>query len=128
MTPVQEALFQYAATRGASRCSDPATSRDAGRSMSGAHLKMQQGDVLRAARRVGGDFTAYEVWGELERTFTRRPDGSVVGPVKENVVSKRLGELRDLGLVELTGATRPGCSHRQQQVHRCTDAGREALT
>lgn len=127
MTPTQTRLdFDAPATRGASRASDPATSREAGRSMQGKALKQQQEDVLRAARRTGRDFTAYEVWSYMERTFTRRPDGSVVGPIKENVISKRLGELRDLGLMRLTGTTRPGSSYRGQQVHAVTEAGRAA--
>lgn len=48
--------------------------------------------------------------------------------VQQNVVAKRLGELRDIGLVRWTGETRPGCSHREQLVYEATEQGREALT
>lgn len=110
-----ETLFDYAATQGASRRSDPATSRDAGRSVSGPVLREQQGRVLAGLVSLG-DATAWELTGWL--------NCGAVCPVKENVVSKRLTELRENGWARLTGETRPGSSHRLQQVHAVTDAGR----
>lgn len=114
----QPTLFDAPATRGASRKSDPTTAVAAGRSMSGAHLRDQQRLVLHAAEVCGHwakGATAYEVWSLLNRQGNR---------IKENVVSKRLGELAELGMVRLTGATRPGSSHRHQQVFEVTEDGR----
>src|SRR5690554_4664785 len=114
-------LFEAPATRGASRKTDPATSREAARSMSGHVLRDQQRLVLTGLAdccRVRGDGNAWEVW----QTLTAR--GRVV---KENVISKRLGELRSLGLVRVAGAPRPGSSHRKQLVFVVTDKGREWL-
>lgn len=108
----QPTLFDAPATRGASRQSDPATSREAARSVSGTVLRDQQALVLSA---VGYAATAYEVWERLSARGHR---------VKENVCSKRLGELRELGMVRLTGMTRPGSSSRPQQVFALTDEGR----
>ena len=117
----QPRLFDSQPTRGASRVSDPQTSRDAGRSMSGHVLRDQQRLVLTALAdccRVRGDGNAWEVWQSL----TSR--GRLV---KENVISKRLGELRSLGLVRVAGAPRPGSSHRKQLVFVVTDKGRDWL-
>ncbi len=121
MTATQDRLFDFAATRGASRTTDPWTSVAAGRSLEGKPLRDQQSLVLAAVGvlcRFVDDATAYEVWDYLHDRGSR---------TKENVVSKRLGELTSLGLVRLTGASRPGSSHRQQQAYGLTDAGREAL-
>lgn len=114
MTP-QPTLFDAPATRGASRTRDPQTSRAAGRSMEGQPLRSQQALVLGA---LPGDFTAYEV-AEVLWSRGRR--------IQQGVVAKRLGELRDLGFVRLTGATRPGASARQCQVYRRTEAGQAVL-
>ena len=84
--------------------------------MSGPVLRDQQALVLSA---VGYAATAFEVWERLTARGHR---------VKENVCSKRLSELRDLGMVRLTGMTRPGSSARRQQVFAVTDEGREVLT
>lgn len=101
----QPTLFDAPATRGASRRTDPQTSRDAGRSMSGDVLRQQQALVLRGLGHI--DCTAYEVWLRLQDEPSRP---------KENVISKRLGELVDAGMVEPTGSTRPGSSHREQKA------------
>lgn len=110
----QPTLFDAPVTRGASRQSDPQTSRDAGRSVSGHVLRDQQRRVLAAVVRLG-DATAWDVVSWL------------MSPMQQNVASKRLGELAEMGAVELTGATREGSSRRSLQVWRATDAGRDAL-
>lgn len=107
----QGTLFESLATRGSSRRSDPQTSVDAGRSMEG-HLRDQQSLVLRYLGHL--DMTAYEVWLRM-RDEPAQP--------KENVVSKRLGELVDAGMLRLTGQTRPGSSSREQRVYAVTDKG-----
>lgn len=115
MTVQQLGIFDIPATRGASRRSDPATSREAARSVSGEVLRDQQALVLGCIR---GDATAWEITTVL----LHRGHG-----VQQNVVAKRLTELRELGMVRLTGETRPGVSHRRQQVWTVTDKGREAV-
>lgn len=120
MTPIQERLFEPEATRGASRATDPWTARAAAHSMEGPVIRDQQRLVLHAVQvccRFVDDVTAYEAWDLLHDQGNR---------IKENVVSKRLGELVEMGLVRLTGATRPGSSHRQQQAYGLTEAGRNA--
>lgn len=109
----QPSLFDAPAERGASRGSDPATSREAGRSMSGQVLRDQQALVLGSVSASGS--TAWQVTCDLLRRGHT---------VQQNVVAKRLGELRDLGMVRLTGETRPGSSSRHLQVFALTDAGR----
>lgn len=110
---MQPSLFDAPVARGASRASDPATSRDAGRSMSGAVLRVQQRQVLRAVAWLG-TATSYEVHRHLGYR------------VQQNVAVKRLGELRELGLVRETGATRPGSSKRSLLVFEATEDGRSA--
>lgn len=119
---MQQQLFGAPATRGASRRSDPHTSRDAGRSMSGDVLRDQQALVL-GALSWHEDATAFELWGDLWQRFL---PGHPRGP-KENVVARRLTELHEMGLIRLTGDTRPGSSSRRQQVWEITDKGREVL-
>lgn len=114
MSGEQLPLFSTPATRGASRQSDPWTSRDAGRSMAGDVLPAQQELVLRGFGHI--DSTAYEVWLRLQDNPSCP---------KENVISRRMGELRDVGYLRLTGKTRPGSSRRAQQVHELTEKGRE---
>lgn len=109
-------LFDYAPTQGSVRSTDPQTSIDAARSMTGRVLCDQQELVLRALGHI--DCTAYEVWLRLQDEPARP---------KENVISRRLTDLRMAGMLELTGTTRPGSSNRGQQVHRVTDKGREFL-
>ncbi len=116
MTP--EALtLPFYATRGASRHDGPATSRAAGRSLDGQHLRDQQALVLTALcdmhRRLCNGGNAWEIQSRL----LERGKG-----VQQSVVSKRLGELRAKGLVEIVGE-RPGSSHRMQQVYVPTPAG-----
>jgi DNA-binding PadR family transcriptional regulator len=104
---------------GSSRWSDPATSVAAGQSVADNVLRDQQALVLHVLdvfARHGDDATAYELWRFLTEQGNR---------IKENVVAKRLTELRAKGWVRLTDETRPGSSHRHQQVHAITDAGRE---
>lgn len=108
-------LFAAPATRGASRSTDPQTSRDAGRSMSGAVLGDQQMQVLGA---IGVDATAYEIAECLWARGSR---------IQQNVVARRLTDLRENGWVRLTGETRPGSSARQQLVFAVTAAGRDVL-
>lgn len=115
---LQPSLFDTQASRGASRRSDPQTSRDAGRTMAGPVLADQQALVLHALDvycRWGDDATAYELWTFLTEHGNR---------IKENVLSKRLGELRERGWARETGATRPGSSSRSQMAYAITDAGR----
>lgn len=104
MSVVQERLdFDAPATRGASRQSDPWTARAAGRSMQGQVLRDQQQLVLDAVRYLG-TATAWEVHRD------------VCTLIQQNVIAKRLSELRDLGLVRVAGPPRPGSSHRLLQV------------
>lgn len=114
--PYDVALLDVPATRGASRAADPRTSVDAARSMSGQVLRDQQALVLRGLGHI--DCTAYEVWLRLQDDPARP---------KENVISKRLGELVAAGMLEPTGRTRPGSSHREQKVYAITQRGREFL-
>ena len=118
MTADQLSLLDAPATRGSSRKSDPISSREAARSMEGHPLRDQQMTVLCAVvdvcRRSDGA-TAFEVWQQLD------------GAVKENVIGKRMGELRDRGMLRLTSEHRPGSSHRLQQVHACTEKARTLL-
>ena len=111
-----ESLFDAPASRGASRSDGPQTSRDAGRSIAGDVLRSQQSLVLRGLGHI--DCTAYEVWLRLQDEPSRP---------KENVVSKRLGELVDAGMLRPTGKTRPGSSSREQKVYELTDKGREFI-
>src|SRR5690554_2491050 len=110
---VEPTLFDAPATRGSSRRSDPATSRDAGRSISGPVLRDQQRHVLNFASRFR-TFTAWEVW--------KANHDDALCP-KENVISKRLGELVDLRMIRDTADTRPGSSCRQQKVYALTPMG-----
>lgn len=112
----QLGLFDAPATRGASRRNGPETSRDAGRSVSGHVLRDQQALVLSAVR---GGSTAYEAWHHLVGTTSYL--------LKENVVSKRLGELEDRGVLRRTDERRPGSTGRMQIVFVLTDAGRAYL-
>ena len=111
----QASLFDAPATRGASRASDPATSREAGRSMSGQVLRDQQALVLSALcalhRRLCRGGNAFEVQCHLG---PRAP--------QQSVISKRLGELVERGMVEPFDH-RPGPSSRQQIVYRPTREG-----
>lgn len=123
----QPSLFDAPAERGASRQTDPVTSRGAGRSMSGEVLKDQQALVLGAIAtlaRWGRTCTAWELWCYFETNFVTVSGEAPLRTPKENVISKRLGELRELGMVRETGETRPGSSHRHQMVFTLTDAGR----
>lgn len=109
----QERLFEYGVTRGASRGTDPQTSVDAGRSMSGRILRDQQALVLRAV-----EWLEYATAWEVHCHLGYR--------VQQNVCAKRLGELHELGLVRREG-TRPGSSGRSLTIWAVTDAGRAAL-
>lgn len=113
MTTDTPTLFDAPPTRGASRATDPATSRDAARSLSGPVLRDQQALVLRSVDWLI-EASAWEIHCHLGYR------------VQQNVVAKRLGELVDLGMVRFTGKTRPGSSHRLQRVYALTDAGRAA--
>lgn len=96
----------------------PATHRPTrvDRCATGAHLRAQQRRVLRAVAALT-NATAWEVWCFLSHN-PRAP--------QQNVIAKRLGELRELGLVRETGATRPGSSKRSLLVFEATEAGRSA--
>lgn len=83
--------------------------------MSGHVLPDQQRLVLES---VGRSATAFDVAVDL----TRRGHH-----VQQNVVAKRLTELGELEMIELTGEVRPGSSHRNQQAWRLTDKGRDYL-
>jgi len=110
----QERLFDYAASRGASRGTDPQTSRDAAHSMSGPVLRAQQALVLGAV-----EWLKYATAWEIHCHLGYR--------VQQNVCAKRLGELAELGLVRRGKGTRPGSSGRSLTVWAVTDAGRAAL-
>lgn len=81
--------------------------------MSGSVLRDQQALVLSEVEQAGS--TAWDITCGLVRRGHR---------VQQNVVAKRLGELRELGMVRLTGETRPGSSNRHQQVFAKTERGR----
>ena len=110
----QVSLLDASATRGSSRRSDPQTSRDAGRSVADDVLRDQQALVLAAVGTLT-DATAWEVTGWI--------NCGAVKPIQQNVVAKRLGELRERGFVWWTGGTRPGSSHREQRVYALTAKG-----
>lgn len=83
--------------------------------MSGDVLRDQQALVL-SAFLPQPTACAYEVWLRLRHRMDDRAP-------KENVISKRLSELAERGMLRLTKQTRPGSSARQQQVYEATDAG-----
>ena len=118
----QPSLFEAPATRGASRRSDPQSSRDAGRSMSGEVLRDQQALVLRLVAEVAaagdGDATAAEV---ARHAWVRHGLH-----LQQNVAAKRLGELREKAMVREAG-TRPGWTGRSCLCFALTAKGREWL-
>lgn len=88
---------------GAARRSDPQTSRDAAASMTGAHLSRQQGQILELVRE----------WGDITAAEIARATGHTI---QQSVAARRLTDLRDLGLIEDTGVTRPGNTGRMCTV------------
>jgi DNA-binding PadR family transcriptional regulator len=86
--------------------------------MSGQVLRDQQYLVL-SAFLPQPTANAYEVWVRLNRRTGSAP--------KENVISKRLSELAEAGMVKLTRYKRTGSSSREQQVYEATDRGLEYL-
>lgn len=100
-----------------SRATDPATSVEAGATMTGAVVNDQQRLVLDALDLLHGTFgvTAWEVvrWSGHN--------------LQQNVIAKRCTELRELGLIVDSGHTRPGSSGRRLICWTVTDAGRAAL-
>lgn len=92
------------------RRSDPQTSRDAAASLTPEALGREQGRVLRAISMHAGEAIRDQVAMYLS--------------ADRSCVSRRITDLRDLGLVEDSGRTRPGPSGRQQTVWCLTDAGR----
>lgn len=123
MTTDQLDLFAAPATRGASRRSDPQTSRDAGRSMEGQTLRDQQALVLSAVAAIakpynGSRASAFDVSGWVRVTG---------GEIQQNVAAKRIGELVSLGMLRETGATRPGSSGRPCRCFALTPEGRHYL-
>lgn len=118
----QPTLFDAPVTRGASRRSDPQSSRDAGRSMSGEVLRYQQALVLGLVAEVAaageGDATAAEVAQHAWEAHGLH--------LQQNVAAKRLGELREKAMVRETG-TRPGWTGRPCLRFALTAAGREWL-
>lgn len=107
-------LLEYAATRGASRKSDPQTCRDGADVMSGDHLRRQQARVLHAVTDLGSA-NAHEV----QRWF-RDHDWLI----ERNAVGSRFAELCERGWLRLL----PGVSHRDiGKVHEATEAGRLRL-
>lgn len=111
----QPALFAYPPTRGTSRRNDPRTSKDAAKSMSADVLNQQQRVVLAA---VGDDATAYEIVVALAARGRM---------IQQNVVARRLTDLRKRGFVVATGGTRPGSSARELTVYEVTPSGRSWL-
>lgn len=114
------------------RITDPITSHQADESMKGTALTDQQDLVLHhvgTLDRWGRDFTPWEAWEHMHGTFLGyHPSGKPILCPKENVLSKRLGELADLDMVQrLVKVTRPGSSHRHQQVFALTSEGRHYL-
>jgi len=89
---------------------DPQTSHDAARAPG---LNRQRRDVLATLVRFG-PATAYEIAITLQ-------------PIQQNVVARRLDDLRDLGFAEPTEQTRPGSSTRHLRVWRATTQGQEAI-
>ncbi len=111
----QPTLFDAPSTRGASRKSDPATSRDAGRSMTGMVLRDQQALVLEAVA-ARGEANPHEVQTWLRAHERPCPE--------RNAIGSRFRELTEMGMVRPEG-TRPGPSGRGEQVVAVTDKGRE---
>lgn len=91
------------------RTVDPDTSRAAAASMTGEALTRQATTVLDALTRIhdrtGRGATAWEITAALEHT------------VQQNVVARRLTDIRSAGLAVDTGERRPGRSGRPLAVH-----------
>ena len=97
------------------RAKDPGTSHAAAKSMSAETLNRQTTEVLAAVYRAKYDgMSAYEV-SKAMSTEAR--------PVQQNVVARRLTDLRRLGLVRTHFDTRPGPTGRQQTVYQVTRDG-----
>ncbi len=94
------------------RPSDPQTSKDAAESMKPA-LSTQRRSVLSYVIAKGSDgATAYEIAVSLG--------------AQQNVISRRLTDLVQLGLAEPNGRLRPGATGRNGLVFVVTPKGREA--
>lgn len=121
VTAVQGSLFDAPVERGASRQADPWTSREAGRSMSGAVLRAQQALVLEAVAQAAPrlDLNCVNAYEVVRHLGERAP--------QQSVVSKRIGELVDLGLLAETGIARPGGSNRLCLCYRVTPLGNRWL-
>ena len=116
-------LFDAPATRGAARKTDPATSRAAAAAMSGHVLAHAQAEVLRLLAEIVGPgiewkATAPQIVDHAIARHGRR--------LQQNVVVKRLGELKERGLVRVDG-TRPGPTGRPCMCFALTDKGRAWL-
>jgi hypothetical protein len=101
------------------RRTDPSTSTDAAKAMSGHVLTALQRDVLAAVLDLhdrlcrGANASEVQVWLNEHGRF-----------VETNSVGSRFNELREALLLRQDGE-RPGLSGRSQQVFFPTDAGRE---
>jgi len=95
------------------RHADPVTSRAAAESLTPEALGKEQGRVLRAISMHAGEANRDQVASYLS--------------ADRSCVSRRITDLRDSGLVEDTGRTRPGPTGRQQTVWALTDAGRRRV-
>lgn len=121
---MSDLLDMLAAKPAAVRASDPPTSKAAAESLPAPVLSVQRHAVLAAVEaierfnphKVGA--TAYEVMARM--AFTGH------GPA-QNIVARRLTDLRELGFVEDSGVTRPGGSNRPLVAWRITATGIEAL-
>lgn len=119
----QPSLFDAPATRGASRRREPQTSREAARSMSGHVLRDQQAFVLRVLASLADPANE---WKATAAEVARFALVKHYRPLQQNVAAKRLGELREKGLVREQG-TRPGWTGRPCICFALTAAGREWL-
>jgi hypothetical protein len=87
-------LFDAPPTRGASRKSDPATSRDAAKTV---RLKDRKREVIESMTRLGGTVTASQIQHDLAAHGLIRESGSI---------RSRLSQLRENGLVQPVGVRR----------------------
>lgn len=119
-TQTGPSLFDYQATAGRSRRTDPATSRSAARSI---NLKERKREVLAAMRRLEAPSTARQIQQDMHRHDVSRERGAV---------ASRLSQLEHDGMVRKVGVcqipTEQGGTGRAECTWALTDAGKAALS